>query len=183
MFADEHKMPLVLVMALGFRGRCLVQSGRIQDGLELIVRGNELARAIGTVSYLPFWLADAADVYGIAGQAATGFSKLGEAERLIQMTGERWYDAEVHRLRGKLLRVTGDSTNAEVSFRRAVMIGQEQSAKLFELRAATSLAHLWRDQDKWTEARDLLAPIYGWFTEGFDTPVLQDAKALLDELA
>jgi len=183
MFADEHKMPLVLVMALGFRGRCLVQSGRIQDGLELIVRGNELARAIGTVSYLPFWLADAADVYGIAGQAATGFSKLGEAERLIQMTGERWYDAEVHRLRGKLLRVTGDSTNAEVSFRRAIMIGQEQSAKLFELRAATSLAHLWRDQDKWTEARDLLAPIYGWFTEGFDTPVLQDAKALLDELA
>jgi hypothetical protein len=80
------------------------------------------------------------------------------------MTGERWYDAEVRRLRGKLLRVTGDSTNAEVSFRRAVMISQEQSAKLFELRASTSLAHHWRDQGIRTEARDLLASVYGWFT-------------------
>ena len=181
MFADEHKIPFVW-MGLGCRGRCLVQLGRTQDGLELIARGHELARATGTVSYLPFWLADAADEYGTDGQAGTGFSKRGEAEMLIQMTGERWYDAEVHRLRGKLLRMTGDSANAEVSFRRAVMIGQEQSAKLFELRASTSLAGLWRDQGKRAEARDLLAPIYGWFTEGLDTPVLQDAKTLLDQL-
>ena len=160
----------------------MVQSGRTQDGLELIARGNELARAIGFVTHQPFDLADAADVYGIVGQAGTGFSKLSEAEKLIQTTGARWYDAEVQRLRGKLLRVTGDNTNAEVSFRRAVMISQEQSAKLFELRASTSLARLWRDQGKCTEARGLLAPIYNWFTEGFDTPVLQDAKALLDEL-
>ena len=75
--------------------------------------------------------------------------------------------------------MTGDNTNAEVSFRRAVMISQEQSAKLFELRAATSLARLWRDQGKRAEARDLLPPVYNWFT-GFDTPILQDAKALLE---
>jgi hypothetical protein len=140
MLADE---PLVLMMALTFRGQCLVQSGRTQDGLESIARGVELARAKGFVAYLPFCLS--ADMYGIAGQAGTGFSKLSEAESLIQTTGERWHEAEVHRPRGKLLRATGEDTNAEVSFRRAVTISQEQSAKLFEFRASASLARLWRD--------------------------------------
>ena len=89
----------------------------------------------------------------------------------------------MHRLRGDLLKATGDQAAAEQSYHQALVVAQRQSAKLFELRAATSLARLWRDQGKRTEARDLLAPIYGWFTEGFDTPVLQDTKALLDELA
>ncbi len=183
MLADEHKMPSVMSGALAYRGRCLVQSGRTEDGLALIARGNELNRAMGWVSFAPFSLAQAADAYGMAGQAATGFSKLDEAEKVIQTTGERWYEAEVHRLRGKLLRATRDDANAEISFRRAIMISQGQSAKLFELRASTSLARLWRDQGKRSEARDLLAPIYGWFTEGFDTPVLKEAKALLEELS
>jgi predicted ATPase len=82
-----------------------------------------------------------------------------------------------------LLNATGDRAGAEQSYRLALDVAKRQSAKLFELRASTSLARLWRDQGKRAEARDLLAPIYGWFTEGFDTPVLQDAKALLDELA
>jgi hypothetical protein len=86
MFADEHKIPIVW-MGLGCRGRCLVQLGRTQDEAELIARGHELARATGTVSYLPFWLADAADVYGTDGQAGTGFSKRGEAETTLRCIG------------------------------------------------------------------------------------------------
>jgi predicted ATPase len=94
-----------------------------------------------------------------------------------------WTIRDVYRLRGDILNVTGDRAAAEQSYHQALAVAERQSAKLFELRAATSLARLWRDQGKRTEARDLLAPIYSWFTEGFDTPVLQDAKALLDELA
>ena len=89
----------------------------------------------------------------------------------------------MHRSRGHLLRATGDRSAAEQSYQQELGIAKRQSAKLWELLGATSLARLWRDQGKRTDARDLLAPIYGWFTEGFDTPVLQDAKALLDELA
>ena len=178
MLADEHKMQNIMMAALQIRGRCLVQSGRTEDGLALMAQSNELH----SVSFLQYSLARTADAYRMAGQAETAFSKLSEAEGLIQVTGERWYEAEVHRLRGKLLRATGDDTNAEVSFRRAVTISKAQITKLFELRASTSLARLWRDQGKRTEARDLLAPIYGWFTEGFDTPVLREAKSLLEEL-
>ena len=88
----------------------------------------------------------------------------------------------MYRLRGDLLSAAGDQTAAEESYHRALAVARRQRAKTLELRAATSLARLWHDQGKRTEARDLLAPIYGWFTEGFDTPVLQDAKALLDQL-
>jgi predicted ATPase len=90
---------------------------------------------------------------------------------------------ELHRLRGDLLNATGDRAGAEQSYHQAIAVAQRQCAKLFELRATASLARLWRDQGKRTEARDLLTSIYGWFTEGFDTPILKDAKALLDELA
>jgi predicted ATPase len=85
--------------------------------------------------------------------------------------------------KGDLFNATGDQTAAEQSYHQALAVAARQSAKVFELHTATSLARLWRDQGKRTEARDLLAPVYGWFTEGFDTPVLQEAKALLDELA
>jgi predicted ATPase len=86
-------------------------------------------------------------------------------------------------VRGDVLSATGDRAAAEESYNHALAVARSQTAKTLELRAATSLARLWRDQGKRTEAHDLLAPIYGWFTEGFDTPVLQEAKALLDELA
>ena len=89
----------------------------------------------------------------------------------------------MHRLRGDLLYATGDQVSAERSYDEALAVAERQSAKLFQLCAGISLAKLWRDQGKRTEAHNLLSPIYGWFTEGLDTPVLQDAKALLDELA
>jgi predicted ATPase len=110
---------------------------------------------------------------------------LTEALMIVDSTQERWFKAELHRLNAEALlaRSPLNAGEAEASLRRAIALAQQQDVKFWELRAATSLAHLWRDKGKRTEARDLLAPIYGWFTEGFDTPVLQDAKALLDELA
>ena len=101
-----------------------------------------------------------------------------EAERLMAETGDRWAEAELHRVRGELLR-GDDDTAAERCFLQAIGIAQQQSAKFWELRAAISLARLWREQGKRDAARNLLGPIYGWFTEGFDTPVLKEAKALL----
>ena len=102
----------------------------------------------------------------------------------VERTGVRWIEAELHRLRGELQLALPkpDQSDAEACFGRALAVAREQQAKFWELRAATSLARLWRDQGKRAEARDLLAPVYGWFTEGFDTPDLKDAKALLDEL-
>ena len=104
-------------------------------------------------------------------------------EQIVETTDERCDEAELHRVRGDLLNAIGDAAAADQNYHQALSVARPQGARSFELRAATSLARLWRDQGKRTEARDLLAPIYGWFTEGFDTPVLQDAKALLDELA
>jgi hypothetical protein len=124
-----------------------------------------------------------ADSYRRAGRLNEGFTALDELERLIEATHVRHHEALLHLIRGDLLIGLDELPAARASFQKAITVARRQSAKLYELRAATSLARLWRDQGKRTEARDLLAPIYGWFTEGFDTPVLQDAKALLDELA
>jgi predicted ATPase len=116
------------------------------------------------------------------GQSAEALNCFAEAAQIIATTDERLCESELHRLRGDLQIASGDRSAAEQSYHQALALAGRQSARLFELCAATNLAGLWRDQSKHTEARDLLAPIYGWFTEGFDTPVLQDAKALLDEL-
>ena len=124
-----------------------------------------------------------ADAYGKAGQPEEGLKQLVEAEVSMQIRNERVYETELHRMRGELLMSVRDFAGAEASFREAIAVAQRQSAKLFELRSAMSMARLWRDQGKRDEARELLAPVYGWFTEGFDTLDLKEAKALLDELA
>ena len=110
---------------------------------------------------------------------------LAEALTLADTTGERWYEAELYRLKGELLlqQYSDNQAEAETCFHQAIDIARNQQAKSFELRAATSLARLWQQQGKRQEAHDLLAPVYHWFTEGFDTADLQDAKALLDALA
>ena len=123
-----------------------------------------------------------ADAEGKAQQRDQALSHLVEAERLVAETGDRWAEAELHRVRGELLRSAKDYTAAERCYCQAIAIAQQQSAKFWELRAAISLARLWSEQGKRDAARDLLGPIYGWFTEGFDTPVLKEAKALLPEL-
>ena len=125
------------------------------------------------------WLAEA---HAVLGQPAEERNCLAEAANIIEATDERDSEAELlHRVPGDLRNAKGDQSGAEWHYRQAIAIAERQSAKLFQLRASTSLARLWRDQGKCVEARDLLGPIYNWFTEGFDAPDLKDAKALLDE--
>jgi predicted ATPase len=106
-----------------------------------------------------------------------------EALQAAINTGNRWLEAELHRLHGELALRSNDQNTAEVCFKQAIATARAQSARLFELRAATSLSRHWRDQGRKVEARDLLAPVYGWFSEGFDTTDLKEAKALLDKLS
>ncbi len=126
-----------------------------------------------------------AEACGSVGEPERGLSALTEAAAFMEETGERLWEAEIHRLNGQLLLQCSSEgqSQAEASFRKALNTAERQKSRSLQLRAAASLARLWRDQGKRTEARDLLAPVYGWFTEGFDTVDLKDAKVLLDELA
>jgi predicted ATPase len=133
--------------------------------------------------FKPWYLTLLADACRMAGQDQAALGHLAEAQRLAEETEARWFQAETARLRGDVLLAAGDLAAAEASYREAMAIAQRQSAKLWELCAAMSLARLWRDQGKCTAGHALLAPVYGWFTEGFGTPVLQEARALLAELA
>ncbi len=132
-----------------------------------------------------YFLALLAEAYGHTGQAEEGLSVLAESMDLVQKTGERTWEAEIHRLKGDLLLVhsSRNQAEAEASFGRALKVARRQSAKSLELLAATSLSRLWHQQGKTGEARTLLAPVYGWFTEGFETANLKNAKTLLDELS
>ena len=118
----------------------------------------------------------------IAGQVEEAVTQLDEALKIVERTGERFFAAELNRHKGQLLLRQGHAEAAEELYRKALSIAADQEAKLWEMRAAGSLARLWRDQGRRAEARDLLASVYGWFTEGFGTPDLKEAKALLDEL-
>src|SRR5262249_52298700 len=126
-----------------------------------------------------------ADVYGKAGQAAEGLHVLGQALAAVHNTEGRFYEAELSRLQGELTlaRAAGQQAEAEACFQQALDIARRQQAKSWELRAAMSLARLWQQQGKRAEAHALLAPLYGWFTEGFDTADLQEAKALLEDFS
>jgi predicted ATPase len=181
-FADEHGFPWQRALGTVYRGWALAGSGQTEEGIALLKAGVAAYRATGAVTEIPSFLILLADAEGLAKQRDAGLDHLAEAERLIAETEERWAEAELHRVRGELLRTGHDPTGAERSFSQAIGIAQQQSAKFWELRAAISLARLRREQGKRDAARDLLAPIYSWFTEGFDTPLLQEAKALLDEL-
>ena len=165
------------------RGRALTALGQAQEGLALITKGLSMYRATGAVLYTPSMLTSAAEAYARLGQPVESLNCLAEAAQIIESTDQRIAEADVYRVRGDLLNATGDQAAAEQSYQQALLVARRQSAKLFELRAAASLARLWRDQGKRAEAHDLLAPVYGWFSEGFDTPVLKEAKALLDELS
>jgi len=166
------------------RGWALAHQGRAQEGIEQITQGLRAFRATGAELCRPYFLALLAEAYSISGQSEAGLTVLAEALALVDTTGERYYEAEIHRLKGELLRQQSSSnqTEAESCFHHAISIAQSQQAKSWELRATTSLARLWQQHGRRQEAHDLLAPIYGWFTEGFDTPDLKDAKALLHEL-
>ena len=131
---------------------------------------------------MPQYIALLAAAYEIGGQAEEAVTQLDDALQIVESTGQRWFAAELNRHKGRLLLRQGHLEAAEQLYRKALTIAQEQAAKMWELRAAVSLGRLRRDQGRRAEAHDLLAPAYGWFTEGFDTPDLKEAKALLDQL-
>ena len=141
-------------------------------------------RATGAEVRRPYFLALLAETYGKTGQPSQGLSVLTEALTMVDKTAEGWWAAELHRLKGELLlRQASPTEEVEGCFRQALEIARPQQAKSLELRAAMSLSRLWQQQGKRAAAHELLAPIYGWFTEGFDTADLQEAKALLEELS
>jgi predicted ATPase len=143
------------------------------------------------VLYQPYFLALLAEALGEKGRVTEGLEVLAEALTHVEKTEERWYEAELYRLQGELTLQPLSVTNphpfpraeAEACFCKALNIAGQQEAKSLELRAATSLARLWQSQGKHQEAHELLAPVYGWFMEGFDTADLKDAKLLLEELS
>ena len=179
---ERHGIYLFESSASIFRGKCLAALGEPQTGIELIKRGLAAHRASGVKMNLPTHFTSLAYAYGRAGQSERGVRLLVKAEEYAEETGERVDEAEIHRVRGDLLHDLHDVAGAEASFRRAIDIARRQSAKLPELVAVLSLARLWCGQGKRAEARDLLIRTYNWFTEGFGTPVLRDAKMLLDKL-
>ena len=156
---------------------------RRRKRVALLERGLSQHRATGGLISTPFALIMLAEAHSRCGQRLQASDCLAEAAEIIEKTDERYSEVELHRLQGELLHASGDSGGAEECYFRAVDVARRQSAKAFELRASISLARLWLEQVKRTEARDLLAPIYGWFTEGFDTPHLKEAKALLEKLS
>jgi predicted ATPase len=167
------------------QGWAQVAQGQREDGLAQMRHGLAALRATGAALRLPYYLALLAGACGQTGQAAEGLTLLAEALAQAHKTGECWPEAELHRLKGELLLSLSADNHAEAEgcLHQALVIARRQQAKALELRAATSLSRLWRQQGKRTEAHQLLAEIYGWFTEGFDTADLQEARALLDALA
>ena len=162
----------------------MTQRGPDGAAVERIRDGLAETRAAGSRFHEPMMLGLLAEALGLTGEIEAGLELLAEALALAQASGARGNDAELHRLRGELLGrlPSPDWAAVEACFRTALAIAREQGTRGLELRAAVSLARLWRDQGRRSEARDLLAPVYSWFTEGFDTPDLREAKALLDEL-
>jgi len=169
-------------------GWALAEQGQVEEGIAKLHQGLTAYRATGAEMGQPQRLALLAAVYGKAGQAEEGLAPLADALTQVEKTGECMWEAELYRLKGKLTfqsKVQGPKSKveeAEECFLKAIDIARKQQAKSLELRAAVSLARLWQQQGKKDEAHQLLSEIYGWFTEGFDTKDLQEAKALLDEL-
>ena len=166
------------------QGWAQVAQGQDVEGLTQMRHGLAALRATGAALRLPYYLALLAEACGHTGQAVEGLTLLTEALAHAEKVGESWMETELYRLKGEMLltRSADDQSEAELCFHQALAIARRQQAKSLELRAAMSLSRLWQQQGKHAEAYELLAPIYGWFTEGFDTADLQEAKALLAEL-
>jgi predicted ATPase len=181
----ERGFPNVLSFATGLRGWAIAKQGRNEDGIALIQEGLTASRAIRAELVRPYFLCLLAEACRETGRLDDGLSVLTEALAAADEHENRSYEAEMHRLKGELL-LRQDQSNAPEAqrcFERAIEIARNQSAKSWELRATISLARLLRDTGRRDKARTMLADIYGWFTEGFDTADLKDAKALLDQLS
>jgi len=158
--------------------------GEASDSVQTITSGITAWQSTGATVWVPLYLSYLAKAYAELGQIDDAWRCIGEAIKTIETTKERWYEVEVYRMAGEIaLKSPERATKAEAYFGQALVIARAQQAKSWELRAALSMARLLSAQGEPDKATDLLAPVYGWFTEGFDTSDLKEAKALLDTLA
>jgi predicted ATPase len=167
------------------QGCVLMLTGKASDAVQMLTPGITARRSTGATIWAPLYLSYLARAYAEIGQFDDAWRSIDEAMTAVETTKERWCEAEVYRMAGEIALKSPepDAFKAEHYFERALAVARQQQAKSWELRAAMSMARLWRDRGKRQQARDLLAPIYGWFTEGFDTLDLKEAKFLLEELA
>lgn len=202
--SEEQGFPMWAAGATIFRGWSLVEQGEYEDGIVQLKKGLAVWQAMGAEVAMPSWLAQLAEAYKYVGQFMEGLTILAKAMAVTNKNDERWWEAELYRLQGELIlqqesqtakvkprksrvlkhkvQSRGPQSEAEACFLKAIAIAQRQQTKSLELRAATSLARLWQRQEKLGEAQHVLSKVYNWFTEGFDTADLRDARALLDEL-
>jgi predicted ATPase len=183
--ADEKGAALWRAWGMLNKGCVSGLTGEAADAVQTISAGIAAWRSTGSTLWMPFYLSHLAKAYEELGQLDEAWRCVHEAAMAVETRKERWCEAELNRIAGEIaLNSLGrDVSKAEAYFDRALAVARQQHAKSWELRASMSLARLWRDQGKRQQARELLAPVYGWFTEGFDTRDLKEAKALLEELA
>jgi predicted ATPase len=175
---DEHRLPVYQSNGLMLQGAVLGWQGQPQEGLEKVEQASETKDSV----FFPIWLLIRAELLRDLGRAEDALASITEGFTVISESHGHWGDAELHRVCGELYESLSRESEAETAYVTALRIAREQEAKWWELRTSTSLARLWQGQGKTNEARDLLAPVYNWFTEGFDTDDLKEAKALLNEL-
>jgi predicted ATPase len=183
--ADEKGAAQWKPTGMLLRGSVFAPTGKASDAVSIITSGLTANRSTGATQLMPTHLLHLASAHAEVGQFDEAWRCTAEARAAVEATEERWWEAEVHRVAGEiaLMSTERDTAKAEACFERALLVARQQQAKSWELRAAMSMARLWRDQGKRDQARNLLVPVYGWFTEGFDTRDLKEAKALLDALA
>jgi predicted ATPase len=183
--STENGFPLRAAIGNMLLGWAMVERGEGQAGIARIEAGIKAWQTTGAKVLMPMWHTLLAESYGKIGQIDEGLTVVVEALLDVENTGERYYEAELHRLKGEFLlqRSSDNQREAETCFDQAMRVSRSQQAKAWELRTATSLARLWQRQGKRDEARQVLAEVYHWFTEGFDTIDLKEAKALLEELS
>jgi predicted ATPase len=184
-YGNETGLRMLVPFGIAFRGDAMALHGEFAEGIAQMREGISELRAMGTLFSLSSLFADLASACGRCGNIDDGLAAVEDGMAIMSIGGESFCLAEIYRIKGKLLlagpvRAEGA---AETAFREALSVARAQNAKTMELRAAMSMARFWRDQGKREEARELLAPLYGWFTEGFDSPDLKNAKHLLKELS
>jgi predicted ATPase len=180
--ATEQGFPHWRAQGMIYRGWAMVRNGDAGEGMSLLRSGLAAYRASGAELFLPHYDCLLASACEITGHIYESLTLLDDALQVVKNTGERWFAPELNRHKGQLLLRHGHTDEAEKHYLTALSSARKQGAKLWELRAATSLARLYREQDRPADARSVLAPVYNWFTEGFDTPDLKEAKAILEDL-
>jgi predicted ATPase len=183
--ADEKGAVWWRATGMILRGWLFSLTGKAADAVEMITSGLTAQRSTETTTFIPGYLSALTKAYGDLGRFDDAWRSVDEAMTAVRTTKERWREADICHIAGEIALKSSepDAAKGETYFQRALAVARQQQAKSWELRAATSLARLWRDQGKRQQARELLDPVYSWFTEGLDTRDLKEAKALLEELA